>query len=145
MIKVLIQVAGGSSDRRIYNERTLEYKETRQGSLPYIYPYGFILGTMAEDGACVDCYIITRESLEAGSIVDCEPIGLLEQNEDGEIDHKILASLPNEKVEVSQDLLHEMQDFIHRLFAAYPEMNVTVGNIMPRENALHHIYKNREE
>ena len=145
MIKVLIQVAGGSSNRHIYNERTLEYKETRQGSLPYIYPYGFILGTMAEDGACVDCYIITRERLEAGSIVECEPIGLLEQDEDGEIDHKVLASLFDRKVEVSQELLQEMRDFIHRLFDAHPEMHVTVGNILPREDALHHIYKNREE
>ena len=145
MIKVLIQVAGGSSDRRIYDERTLEYKETRQGSLPYIYPYGFILGTSAEDEACVDCYIITRKSLEAGSIFECVPIGLLEQDEDGEIDHKVLASLPDEKVELSQELLQEMRDFIHRLFAAHPEMHVTVGNILSREDALRHIQELREE
>ena len=144
MIKVLIQVAGGLSDRRIYDERTLEYKGTRQGSLHYIYPYGFILGTRSEDGDSVDCYIITHESLEAGSIVECEPIGLLEQDEDGEIDHKVLASLPNQSVEVTQELLQEMREFIHRLFAAYPEMHVTVGNILSREEALRHIQENRE-
>ena len=144
MIKVLIQVSGGSSDRRIYNERTLEYKETRQGSIPYIYPYGFILGTRAEDGGSVDCYVITRKSLQAGSIVECEPIGLLEQDEDGEIDHKILASLPDEKAEVSQELFQEMQDFIHLLFSAHPEMHVTVGRILPREEAMRHIEESRE-
>lgn len=145
MIKVLIQVARGSSERRIYDERTLEYKETQQGSIPYIYPYGFILGTRAEDDCCVDCYIVTRESLEAGSIVECEPIGLLEQDEDGEIDHKILASLPDEKAEASQELLHEMQDFIHLLFSAHPEMHVMVGRILPREEALRHIQELRED
>ena len=145
MIKVLIQVAGGSSERRIYDERTLEYKETRQGSIPYIYPYGFILGTRAEDGGSVDCYIITHQSLQAGSIVECEPIGLLEQDEGGEIDHKILASLPDDKTEVPQELVQEMQDFIHLLFSAHPEMHVTVGRILPREEALRHIQELREE
>ena len=144
MIKVLIQVAGGSSHRRIYDERTLEHKGTRQGSLPYIYPYGFILGTKSEDGDSVDCYIITRESLEAGSIVECEPIGLLEQDEDGEIDHKVLASLPNQHMEVTQELVQEMREFIHRLFAVYPEMHVTVGNILSRVEALRHIQENHE-
>ena len=145
MIKVLIQVAGDSSERRIYDERTLEYKETRQGSIPYIYPYGFILGTRAEDGGSVDCYIITHQSLQAGSIVECEPIGLLEQDEGGEIDHKILASLPDEKAEVSQGLWHEMQDFIHLLFSAHPEIPVTVGNILPCKDALRHIEEHREK
>jgi hypothetical protein len=30
MIQVLIQVEAGSCDKRIYNERTLEYRETRR-------------------------------------------------------------------------------------------------------------------
>ena len=145
MIKVLVQVAGGSSDKRIYEERTLEYKGTRQDPLPYIYPYGFILGTRAEDGDSVDCYIITRESLEAGSIVECEPIGLLEQDEDGEIDHKVLASLPDQHIEATQELAQQMREFIHRLFAAHPEMHVTVGNILSREETLRYIDKNRDE
>ena len=144
MIKVLIQVASGSSERRIYDEQTLEYKETRQGSHPYIYPYGFILGTRAEDGGSVDCYIITHDHLLAGSIVECEPIGLLEQDEGGEIDHKVLASMPNQQVEVSRELLQEMQDFIHLIFSGHPDMHVTVGNILPREEALRHINEHRE-
>jgi inorganic pyrophosphatase len=139
MIKVLIQVDGGSSERRIYNERTLEYRETRQVSQPYPYPYGFILGTRSEDGDSVDCYVITRESLQAGSIVECEPIGLLEQNEDGEIDHKVLASQPNQKAELNQELLYELRSFIYAIFSKYPDMHITVGNILPREEALRHI------
>lgn len=67
MIKVLVQVSGGSTDRRIYNEQTLEYQGTRRGHHPYPYPYGFILGTRAEDDACLDCYVITHDDLPAGS------------------------------------------------------------------------------
>lgn len=143
MIQVLIQVAAGSCDRRIYNENTLEYLETRPGDQPYLYPYGFIVGTSAEDGGCVDCYLITRAPLTAGSIVECEPVGLLLQDEGGEIDHKVLAALPDQEVEVGPALLHEMQEFIGRIFAEYPGFQVRVGPILPREAALEHIQQSR--
>jgi inorganic pyrophosphatase len=139
MIQMLVQVAAGSCDRQIYNERTLEYLGTRFGSRPYPYPYGFIIGTNAEDGACVDCYLITRDRLVAGSIVECEPVGLLLQDEDGEIDHKILAVIPGQEVVVGQKLLRELQTFIGAIFAGHPELRVCVGPILPREAALKHL------
>ncbi len=134
MIQVLIQVAAGSCDRRIYKESTLEYLETRHGSHPYPYPYGFIVGTNAEDGDCVDCYLITGSPVTAGSILECEPIGLLLQDEGGEIDHKILAALPGEAVVLGPELLQEMQTFIGSIFAGYPGI-VSVGPILAREAA----------
>jgi inorganic pyrophosphatase len=144
MIKVLIQVAGGSTDRRIYNERTLEYQETRTGTLPYPYPYGFIPGTWSEDEACVDCYVITQDSLQAGAIVECEVAGLLEQREDEEIDHKVLAVLPGEPVELNQEVEERLRNFITLSFAKHPEMHVSVGHLLPREDALRHIEASRE-
>jgi inorganic pyrophosphatase len=141
MIKMLIQVATGSCDRKIYNESTLEYLETRSGSQPYPYPYGFIVGTSAADGACVDCYLITNDKVTAGSIVECEPVGLLLQDEDGEIDHKVLAVIPGQVVTIDQELLRELQEFIETIFAEDPDMRVRVGPILPREAALNHIQK----
>ena len=144
MIKVCIEVAADSCDRHRYNEKTLEYKGTRRTSRPYPYPYGFILGTRAADGDNVDCYLITNESLKAGTIVECEPIGLLEQDEDGEVDHKILAALPGQDTEVGQGLLEELRDFIYAVFAQFPDVSVCVGRMLPREAALHHIQACRE-
>lgn len=140
MIQMLIQVAAGSCDRKRYNERTLEYLETRRGSRPYPYPYGFIVGTSAEDGDCVDCYLITHDKLAAGTIVECEPVGLLLQDEGGEIDHKILAAPPGQDVLVGQELLKELQEFICAIFADYPGV-VRVGPILPREAALEHLQR----
>ena len=145
MIKILIQVEAGSCDKRLYDEIILEYKETRQVSRPYPYPYGFIIGTRGADGDCVDCYLITKDSLKSGAIVECDPIGLLEQDEDGEIDHKVLAVMPGEDVELNQGLLKELQDFIYGVFAEFPEAHVHVGRILPREAALNHIQEFRDE
>jgi len=76
--------------------------------------------------------------------VECEPIGLLEQDEDGEVDHKVLAAMPGQEVELSQRLLKELQDFIYTVFAKFPDMHVRVGPILPREAALQHIQTCRE-
>jgi inorganic pyrophosphatase len=139
MIKVFIQVTAGSPEKKLYNEKTLEYKGTRQVSLPYPYAYGFILNTNAGDGDNLDCYVITKESLMPGTVVECEPIGLLEQHEGEELDHKILAVLPGQDVALSENLLKEFQDFIYAAFAQYPEVKVRVGPIHPQDTALQHI------
>jgi inorganic pyrophosphatase len=139
MVKMLIQVEAGSCDRYIYNEKTLEYIKTSPGSHPYPYPYGFIVGTSAEDGCCVDCYLITNNKVEAGSIVECEPIGLLEQHENDEIDHKVLAVLPGEDTKLNLAALEELQTFIKMIFSGSPDMNIRVGPVHPREAALHHL------
>jgi len=144
MIKVCIEVEAGSCEKNLYNEKTLEYKETRRVSRPYPYPYGFIIGTRAAEGDNVDCYLITRDSLKPGTIVECEPIGLLEQDEDGEVDHKVLAAIPGQDVEIGQELLQELRDFIRAVFAQFPDVCVRVGRILPREAALHHIQACRD-
>ena len=143
MIQVLIQVAAGSCDKHFYDERTLEYREMRRGARPYPYAYGFIIGTSAADGDCVDCYLITNDRLAAGTIVECEPIGLLLQDEDGEVDHKVLAAIPGQDVALGEEVLQELQEFIYTIFAKYPDMRVRVGPLLPREAALLHLEESR--
>jgi inorganic pyrophosphatase len=139
MIKVLIQVEAGSCDRHLYNEKTLEYKGSKRMSQPVPYPYGFIPGTSGADGDCLDCYIITRDKLKARSVIECEPVGLLEQVEDGEADHKVLAALPGQHVELNRELREELSNFINEMFAAHPDVHIHIGQILPRQAALHHI------
>jgi inorganic pyrophosphatase len=86
----------------------------------------------------VDCYLITRDEITAGSIVACEPVGLLLQDEAGEIDHKVLAALPGQEVVTSSELLQELQEFIYNVFEG-SGMEIRVGPILPREAALKHL------
>jgi inorganic pyrophosphatase len=144
MIEVCIEVAAGSREKHRFDEETLEPQGMRRVSRPYPYPYGFILGTKAADGDNVDCYLITHERVQPGTIVECQPIGLLEQDEDGEVDHKVLAVLPGQEVEVGQALLQELRCFIDAVFAQFPDVEVRVGHLLPREAALLHIQACRE-
>ena len=99
------------------------------------------MGTHAADGDCVDCYLITSDKVKSGTAVQCEPVGLLLQDEDGEIDHKVLAAMPGQDVLVGPELLQKLQEFIYSIFAAYPAMEIRVGPILSREAALDHLQK----
>ncbi len=80
-MKVFIENEAGSDQKNLYNEKTLEYRKTVTVSRKYPYPYGFILDTSSGDGDNLDCFIITDKALKSGQIIECEPIGLMEQLE----------------------------------------------------------------
>jgi len=135
-MKVLIEVESGSSEKGLYNEKTFELIGTRSILLPYPYPYGFIIGTKGDDGECLDCYVLTDNKLKAGSIIECEPQGLLEFFEGSEIDHKILATLPNEVMNIDEKLLEGLKTFTYGVFKAFPEIDIKVGQLLSREKAI---------
>ena len=69
-------------------------------------------------------------------MIECEPIGLLEQFEEHEKDHKVLAVLPDEKLEINQDIHDRLKNFIDKVFSQWPEVKVKVGQILDKETAL---------
>lgn len=69
----------------------LAYLRSASVAHAYPYPYGFVVGTGAQDSCCVDCFIITRRTMRTGDLVECEPVALMEQFEDGVDDHNVLA------------------------------------------------------
>ncbi|NKB65984.1 MAG: hypothetical protein GKR89_02875 [Candidatus Latescibacteria bacterium] len=138
-VKVFIQNEAGSKTKNFHNEKTLEYQYSTQVSRPYPYPYGFILDTTADDGCNVDCYILTGQSLPTGTIVDCEPIALLEQIEDDEVDHNILAVMPGETAPDQHEYLAVLTDFIHHVFDHIKGKQIEVGRLLSTQTALDHI------
>lgn len=93
-IRIFVETPAGSTERWRYDEQTLRLLSRHPVPHPYPYPYGFVVGTLADDGGAVDCYLLTKRPIPAGSLVDGEVAGILEQLENGEVDHKVLAVLP---------------------------------------------------
>ena len=135
MIKVMVEAVAGSREKRKFNEETLEYRGCSETLRPYPYPYGFITGTRTPEGDCVDCYIVTDKPLAPGGIVECEPAGLLEFFEGDELDHKILATLPGESVDITEVLRDQLAEFIYAIFQMFPEVSVRVGELRPGREA----------
>ena len=143
-LKVFIQNEAGSSRKHYHDEKTLELKRTVDVSKPYPFPYGFILETTADDGWNVDCYVITRQRLTTGQIVACEPVGLMQQFEDGAADHNVLAVLAGETATIDAALQETLCAFSLNVFAHIPDKRMIVGPFLGRLEAEAHIAAHRD-
>lgn len=151
MIRVFIQAAAGSAEKHLHDEATFAPAGVLTLALPYPFPYGFVPGTRAEDGDCVDCYVLTARPLVVGQIVECEPVGLFEQLEDGAVDHKVLAVLAADlAADVAADpaaaarapdpaAIAALRAFIVGVFAPYPEIRLELGRLLGADAARAHL------
>ena len=140
-MKVLIENEAGSDQKNIYNEKTLEFKKTVKVSRKYPFPYGFILETTSGDWDNLDCFVITKRKLKRGDIVECEPIGMMEQIENGQEDNNILARLVDEKASIDEKNKKALIEFISHVFDHLPENVVKVGRFTGKPEAEKYIIK----
>jgi inorganic pyrophosphatase len=76
--------------------------------------------------------------LVAGTIVECEPAGLLEQIEDGKIDHKVLAVLRGETFALTA-AENALRDFASHVFAHIPGKQMSIGRLLDSRAAAAYI------
>ncbi len=118
-------------------------------AMHYPFNYGFIPGTLEEDGDPVDVLVVGYEPLLPGSVVEAKPIGVLMTEDEEGPDAKIVA-VPKEKidprfkgVESIDDLPIVIKDKIKHFFEHYKELEpgkwVKVIGWMGREDALKRI------
>lgn len=138
-ITAFIENPSGSTIKHVYDEETLELLGTTEASRAYPYAYGFLPGTHAPDGDSVDCFVLTRSSLPSGHQVACTSIALLEQIEDGEIDHNVLAVPEGEPAPDLMEVVQTLRDFIHHVFDHIPGKEMQVGRLLGPAEAIAYI------
>src|SRR5262245_8707348 len=134
-MQVFIENEAGSRRKNIYDECTLRYLSTVDVSASYPYPYGFVIGTIGDDDDAVDCFVLTAEPLVAGTLLECDSIALLEQVEDGEIDHKVLAVPSGAYATIDETVIAALKKFICDVFAHVPNKRMEIGRL-PAETLL---------
>jgi inorganic pyrophosphatase len=134
-MQVFIENEAGSRCKNVYDERTLQLLRTVAVSASYPYPYGFVIGTVSGDGDAVDCFVLTPKSISAGTTLECVPIGLLEQVEDGEIDHKVLAVPSGTSATIDEATIAALEKFILGVFSHVPDKRMEIGRLLGREGA----------
>jgi len=143
-MRVFIQNEARSKLKHYHDEKTLEWKRTVEVSLPYPYPYGFIVGTSAEDGCNLDCFVITDRPLKTGQLIECEAIGLMEQFEDGQDDHNVLACPVGEIPEMDTDVQERLTSFVLGVFAHIEGKRISVGRFLGADAAVSHVLEHRD-
>ena len=102
VLRAVIEIPAGSVEKRQYDVATNSFPIDRRNGIPRIvrflpYPanYGFIPGTRmlkeeGGDGDAVDVFVICC-ALPSGTVIEVEPIGIIELLDAGERDDKLVA------------------------------------------------------
>ena len=144
LISVFVQNEAGSNQKHYHDEKTLEFKYVKKVSRAYPYPYGFIVGTNAGDGCNVDCFVITNRPVRTGQTLECEAIALMEQIEDGIVDHNVLARLPEENIQITTEVEAILTDFVLNVFRHIAGKQISVGRFLGAEYAEAHVMASLE-
>ena len=67
--------------------------------------------------------------------MECERVGLLEQVEDGEIDHKVLAVRPGGETSIDDTVIAALKRFAAGVFAHVPGKRMQIGRVLDRAAA----------
>ncbi|MCZ7565003.1 MAG: inorganic diphosphatase [Burkholderiales bacterium] len=134
-MRVFIENEAGSHRKNTYDERTFRCLSTVEVSAAYPFPYGFVPGTLGGDGDAVDCFVVTARRVPAGQALECDPVALLEQVEDGDVDHKLLAVPAGEPPVVDAAAVAALRHFAANVFAHVPGKRMTIGRLLDRAAA----------
>ncbi|MEE9446477.1 MAG: inorganic diphosphatase [Arenicellales bacterium] len=94
------------------------------------YPcnYGYVPNTLCGDGDPIDVCVIAPLPVISGSIIRCRPVGVLNMEDDGGEDHKIIA-VPTDKltslyqdISTLRDLPRELLNRISHFFEHYKDL-----------------------
>lgn len=113
-VQAVVEIPAGSSDKREYDPVTRSYPIGQRNGmprhikyLPYPANYGFIPGTLAAksdggDGDALDVFVLCA-ALPTGTVLEIEPIGIIELLDAGERDDKVIA-LPMDRSLLTMDV-----------------------------------------
>jgi len=132
LVKVTVEVPKGCRNKYEFDHETHRIKLDRVLFSAVHYPadYGFIEGTLAEDGDEVDVLVLISEPTFSGCLIEARPVGVLQMKDEKGIDNKILA-VPekdpmwnhiNDIHEIPPHLLAEIENF----FLTYKKLEAKV-------------------
>ena len=143
-MKVFIEQSGEKNKKNVFDKETGMLLKTVTIDVTYPYPYGYIIGTLAGDSDELDCYVITDKKYAAGSVVECEAIGMVEWFEDGEEDHKILMVPEGERSVITDEVKGRITNFAMHFFDDRPDKRYRLGDFCDKNKADELIAKSQE-
>lgn len=145
--KSFIEIPAGSSIKYEVDEETGELAVDRFLHTAFSYPfnYGFIKETKGEDGDPVDVIVLSQYPIQAGAVVKCHAVGMLDMSDEAGVDTKILA-VPTKKIDplygvyesisdVPESILNKIKHFFENYKTLEPGKWVKVDQFKGREEA----------
>lgn len=130
-VRAVIEIPAGTTDKRQYDKAANTFPiDERDGEprriafLPYPANYGFIPGTRMNkaqggDGDALDVFVLCTAQA-SGTVMEVEPIGIIELLDAGERDDKVVA-LPLDPIlrTMDADDIHELPQAAREILVAW--------------------------
>ena len=116
--KVFIEIPAGGKVKYEVDEETRELKVDRFLHTAFTFPfnYGFIKNTKGQDNDPLDVLVLSTESVFPGVVMKCHCVGLLDMEDEGGVDTKILA-VPDIKIDPIYGAYSDTKDLPEALLA----------------------------
>ena len=128
IVRTIIEIPKNSSNKYEYDGTLGVFRLDRALYSPMHYPgdYGFIPGTLAEDGDPLDILVLVNEPSFTGCLMETRPVGILHMVDQTENDEKILA-VPNrnprfESIHTIDQVFPHTRKEIEYFFSIYKEL-----------------------
>lgn len=142
-INVIVETPRGSSNKYEIDKDAglIKLDRANYSGIPFPFNYGFIPQTLWDDGDAIDVVIFTTFPVPAGILVPARPIGIMEMNDTGEDDAKIIAVPIDDKwwddVQDLSDLNPHVIKEMKHFFESYKALKgkpaqVIVGEFKPK-------------
>ena len=128
IVRMIVEIPKGSSNKFEYDEPTGLFRLDRVLYSPMHYPgdYGFIPGTLADDGDPMDVLALMQEPTFTGCLYKVRPVGILNMKDQQEGDQKILAVPMNnpryEEIHTADQIFPHVRREIEHFFSIYKEL-----------------------
>jgi inorganic pyrophosphatase len=145
-VNVVVETPAGSRNKYRYDEGTRAFVLHKMLPLGMAFPFdfGFVPGTMADDGDPVDVLLLGGEPTFPGCVVPARILGVIEaeQREKGKKtirNDRLVATAETEKIRPEwneiEDVPPDLLDRIERFFVAYNEDEGRVFRVLGRRGS----------
>ena len=133
-INVFVEIPKGSKQKYEFDEelKIIKLDRTLYGPMYFPFEYGCIKGTMGEDNDPLDVVLLSSFPTFPGCLVEAEPVGILEMEDEAGIDHKIIA-VPQEKIDPRFKEIKDIDDIPSHLKKEIREFFENYKNLEPNK------------
>ena len=127
-IRMIVEIPKNSSNKYEYDGKLGVFRLDRPLYSPMHYPgdYGFVPGTIAEDGDPLDVLALVEQPSFTGCLIEVRPVGVLNMVDQDELDQKILAvpyrSPRSQEIHDIEQVAPHVRREIEHFFTIYKEL-----------------------
>ena len=128
IVRMIVEIPRNTANKYEYDEELGVFRLDRALYSPMHYPgdYGFIPGTLADDGDPLDVLVLVQEPSFPGCMIDVRPVGVLDLVDNEEADQKLL-TVPNrnpryDQIHTMDQIFAHVRREIEHFFTIYKEL-----------------------